>query len=81
VAPKLDEEQIRAQIVGRPVAQARILLQKLPVKSVAIKEQPIALPLMPFLDRRIQLHYVVESNAPTAEAAAQSQASPSPSSP
>jgi hypothetical protein len=36
---------------------------------------------MPFLDRRIQLHYVVESNAPTAEAAAQSQASPSPSSP
>jgi Baseplate J-like protein len=81
VAPKLDEQQIRAQIVGRPVAQARILLQKLPVKSVAIKEQPISLPLMPFLDRRIQLHYVVESNAPTAEAAAQSQASPSPSSP
>jgi hypothetical protein len=81
VAPKLDEEQIRAQIVGRPVAQARIYLQKLPVKSVAIKEQPIALPLMPLLDRRIQLHYVVESNAPTAEAAAQGQASPSPSVP
>ena len=81
VAPKLDEEQIRAQIVGRPVAQARIYLQKLPVKSITIKEQPIALPLMPFLDRRIQLHYVVESNAPTAEAASQSQASPSPSSP
>jgi len=79
VAPKLDEEQIRAQIVGRPVAQARIYLQKLPVKSVAIKEQPIALPLMPLLDRRIQLHYVVESNAPTAEAASQTQPSPSPS--
>ncbi|HEY6116257.1 MAG TPA: baseplate J/gp47 family protein [Candidatus Dormibacteraeota bacterium] len=79
VAPRLDEEQIRAQIVGRPVAQARIYLQKLPVKSVAIKEQPIALPLMPLLDRRIQLHYVVESNAPTAEAASQTQASPSPS--
>ena len=81
VAPKLDEEQIRSAIVGRPVSQARTYLQKLPVKSVAIKEQPIALPLMPLLDRRIQLHYVVESNAPSAEAAAQGQASPSPSSP
>src|SRR5204862_5665477 len=80
VAPKLDEEQIRAQIVGRPVAQARFFLEKLPVKSVAIKEQPLALPLMPLLDRRIQLHYVVESNAPSAEAASQgSTASPSPS--
>ena len=82
VAPRLDEEQLRAQIVGRPVAQARTYLQKLPVKSVAIKEQPIALPLMPLLDRRIQLHYVVESDAPTAEAAAEgSTASPAPSSP
>jgi hypothetical protein len=79
VAPRLDEEQIRSQIVGRPVSQARIYLQKLPVKSVAIKAQPIALPLMPLLDRRIQLHYVVESNAPTAEAAAEGQASPTPS--
>jgi len=79
VAPKLDEEKIRSQIVGRPVQQARFYLEKLPVKSVAIKEQPIALPLMPLLDRRIQLHYVVESNAPTAEAAAAGSASPSPS--
>jgi len=79
VAPKLDEQKIRAQIVGRPVAQARFYLEKLPVKSVAIKEQPIALPLMPLLDRRIQLHYVVESNAPSAEAAAEGSGSPSPS--
>jgi hypothetical protein len=79
VAPKLDEDKIRAQIVGRPVTQARFFLEKLPVKSVAIKEQPIALPLMPLLDRRIQLHYVVESNAPTAEAASEGQPSPSPS--
>jgi len=77
VAPKLDEEKIRAAIVGRPVAQARFFLEKLPIKSVAIKEQPLALPLMPLLDRRITLHYVVESNAPSAAAAA--QASPSPS--
>jgi hypothetical protein len=77
VAPKLDEEKIRASIVGRPVAQARFFLEKLPIKSVAIKEQPLALPLMPLLDRRITLHYVVESNAPSAASAA--QASPSPS--
>jgi hypothetical protein len=81
VAPKLDEEKIRSQIVGRPVAQARFYLEKLPVRSVAIKEQPLALPLMPLLDRRIQLHYVVESNAPAADAASQGTptASPSPS--
>jgi hypothetical protein len=81
VAPRLDEEKIRAQIVGRPVAQARFYLEKLPIRSVAIKEQPLALPLMPLLDRRITLHYVVESNAPSAAAAAQGtpKASPSPS--
>ena len=80
VAPKLDEEKIRAQIVGRPVTQARFYLEKLPIRSVAIKEQPMALPLMPLLDRRIELHYVVESNAPSADAAAQgATATPSPS--
>ena len=79
VAPRLDEAKIRAQIVGRPVQQARFYLGSLPVRSVAVKEQPIALPLMPLLDRRIELHYVVESNAPSAGAAAQSQTSPKPS--
>jgi hypothetical protein len=79
VAPKLDEAKIRAQIVGRPVQQARFYLGTLPIRSVAIKEQPLALPLMPLLDRRIELHYVVESNAPSADAAAQSTTSPKPS--
>ena len=79
VAPTLDEAKIRASIVGRPVAQARFYLEKLPVRSVAIKEQPLALPLMPLLDRRITLHYVVESSAPSAGAAAQSSPKPSPS--
>lgn len=79
VAPTLDEKQIRAGIVGRPVAQARIYLQKLPIHSVAIKEEPLALPLMPVLDKRITLHYVVEGNAPSASAASQSSPSPSPS--
>jgi hypothetical protein len=81
VAPTLDEAQIRAAIVGRPVAQARFYLEKLPIRSVAIKEEPLALPLMPLLDRRITLHYVVQSNAPAPSAAAQGspKASPSPS--
>ena len=81
VAPKLDEEKIRAQIVGRPVAQARFYLEKLPIRSVSIKEQPLALPLMPLLDRRIKLHYVVESNAPSAEAASEGTTTASPSPP
>ncbi|HKC19558.1 MAG TPA: hypothetical protein VKE27_07985, partial [Candidatus Dormibacteraeota bacterium] len=79
VAPTLDESQIRAAIVGRPTAQARFYLEKLPIRSVAIKEEPLALPLMPLLARRITLHYVVESNAPSASAASQGSPSPSPS--
>jgi hypothetical protein len=79
VAPRLDEEKIRSQIVGRPVAQARFYLEKLPIRSVQIKEEPFAMPLMPLLDRRITLHYVVESNAPAPAAAAQGSATPSPS--
>jgi len=65
VAPKLDEAKIRSQIVGRPLAQARFYLEKLPIRSVAIKEQPLTLPLMPLLIGRISLHYVVEQNTPT----------------
>jgi hypothetical protein len=79
VAPRLDEEKIRSQIVGRPVAQARFYLEKLPIRSVAIKEEPFAMPLMPLLDRRITLHYVVESNAPSAAAASQGPGSSQPS--
>ncbi|TMC54620.1 MAG: hypothetical protein E6J20_01395 [Chloroflexi bacterium] len=80
VAPRLDEAKIRAAIVGRPVTQARFYLGKLPgLQSVAIKEEPLALPLMPLLDKRITFHYRVESSAPSAAAAAQgAPASPSP---
>ena len=63
VAPKLDMDKIRSQIVGRPLAQARFFLQSLNVKSLSIKEQPIALPLMPLLGSRISIHYVVEQGA------------------
>jgi lipid-A-disaccharide synthase-like uncharacterized protein len=56
-------EKIRAQIVGRPLAQARFYLQNLNVRSVSIKEQPLTLPLMPLLGNRIAIHYVVEQSA------------------
>jgi Baseplate J-like protein len=79
VAPRLDEAQIRAQIVGRPLAQARFYLERLPIRSVAIKEQPLSLPLMPLLIGRISLHYIVQSGAPAATTAGAAAPSPSPS--
>ena len=81
VAPRLDEAKIRAQIVGRPLAQARFFLERLPIRSVAIKEQPMSLPLMPLLIGRISLHYIVEQNAPapTTAGTASPSASPHPS--
>jgi hypothetical protein len=63
VAPKLDMDKIRAEVVGRPLAQARFYLQGLNVRSVSIKEQPMTLPLMPLLPARISIHYVVEQGA------------------
>jgi len=79
IAPKLDEAMIRSQIVGRPFAQARFYLEKLPIRSVTIKEQPLSLPLMPLLASRISLHYVVQSGAPAPSAAGTPAPSPSPS--
>jgi hypothetical protein len=60
VAPKLDMDKIRSQVVGRPIAQARFYLQNLNVRSVTIKEQPMTLPLMPLLVGRISIHYQVD---------------------
>ncbi|MGA7910383.1 MAG: hypothetical protein WCC30_02400 [Candidatus Dormiibacterota bacterium] len=79
VAPLLDEALIRSQIVGRPLAQARFYLERLPIRSVAIKEQPLSLPLMPLLGSRISLHYVVESGAPAPSSAATATPSATPS--
>jgi baseplate J-like protein len=80
VAPRLDEASIRAQIVGRPLAQARFFLERLPIRSVAIKEQPMALPLMPLLIGRISLHYIVQSGvAAPAAGAGTPTVSPQPS--
>src|SRR5579859_430687 len=60
VAPKLDENQILASIVGRPLQGAKFYLQTLPIRSSTIEEQPIPLPLMPLLARRITIRYIVE---------------------
>ncbi len=78
VAPRLDEATIRAQIVGRPLAQARFYLERLPIRSVAIKEQPMSLPLMPLLIGRISLHYIVQSGVPAPTTAAAASPKPSP---
>jgi hypothetical protein len=69
VAPRLDEAKIQSQIVGRQLSDARFYLQRLPVKSVSIKEDPISLPLMPLLSRRIYLIYRVQSGTPAPAAA------------
>ncbi|HXJ48848.1 MAG TPA: baseplate J/gp47 family protein [Candidatus Acidoferrum sp.] len=81
VAPRLDEAQIRSQIVGRPLAQARFFLERLPIRSVSIKEQPMSLPLMPLLIGRISLHYIVQSEVPAATAAGTTPAASPPPSP
>jgi hypothetical protein len=60
VAPKLDNDSIRARVVGRPLTNANLYLQGLPVRSSTITEKPFALPLMPLLRNRIDIHYVVE---------------------
>jgi hypothetical protein len=78
IAPRLDESKIRSQIVGRPLTQARFYLNKLPIKSVTIKEDPVTLPIMPLLVNRISLHYIVQSGTPSAQAATPT---PSPSPP
>ncbi|MFI5282206.1 MAG: baseplate J/gp47 family protein [Candidatus Dormibacterales bacterium] len=74
VAPRLDTNTILSQIRGKPVAQAKFYLDRLPVRSATIKEEPLTLPLMPLLLSRISLHYVVQQGTPNA-----SQAAPSPS--
>ena len=77
IAPRLDEQAIRSAVVGRPITDAHFYLQRLPIRSVAIKEQPISLPLMPLLVNRITLHYVVQQGAPPAANAATPSPSPS----
>jgi len=75
VAPKLDESKILSSIVGRPLQGAKFYLQTLPIRSSTIEEQPIPLPLMPLLARRITIRYIVE---PGQNTTLNPSASPSP---
>jgi len=75
VAPKLDDNKILASIVGRPLQGAKFYLQTLPIRSSTIEEQPIPLPLMPLLSRRITIRYIVE---PGQAGTLKPSASPSP---
>jgi len=75
VAPKIDENKILGSIVGRPLQGAKFYLQTLPIRSSTIEEQPIPLPLMPLLARRITIKYIVE---PSQNTTLKPSASPSP---
>ena len=74
VAAKLDMDKVLASIVGRPLQGAKFYLQTLPIRSSTIEENPIPLPLMPLLGRRIQINYIVQPSQGQTSA----QASPSP---
>ena len=79
VAPKIDEQKILASIVGRPLQGAKFYLQTLPIRSSTIEEQPIPLPLMPVLGRRIKITYTVQpgqNQVPGASPAPSPAASP-----
>ncbi len=79
IAPKLDNDAILAAIVGRPLQGAKFYLQTLPVNSSQIQEQPMPLPLMPFLSKRITIHYIVEPGTTSSNPTGTSSTSPSPS--
>ncbi len=78
IAPKIDENAVIASIVGRPLQGAKFYLQTLPIQSATVEEQPIPLPLMPFLAKRITIHYIVEPSSTTTNPTASPSASPSP---
>jgi len=78
IAPKIDENAIIASIVGRPLQGAKFYLQSLPIQSSTVDEQPIPLPLMPFLAKRITIHYIVEPGTSSTNPTASPSAAPSP---
>jgi hypothetical protein len=61
IAPAIDREAVRRQLPGKPVGQAKALLQRLPVRDVRIRQFPFPLPVMPFFGSRIDLTYKIQS--------------------
>jgi hypothetical protein len=64
IAPKINFDQVRGKLTGKPTSQAVSYLRTLPVQTAQIKQEPFALPLMPFLTSRIDIKYVVQSAPP-----------------
>lgn len=60
IAPKLDLGTIRKQLAGRSTSSAESYLRSLPVSDASISQSPFPLPLMPFLDSRISVDYVIQ---------------------
>jgi hypothetical protein len=69
VAPRIDLEKVRGQLVGRPASDARASLGRLPIREVDIRQSPFPLPLLPFSSSRIDVEYreVAPSTAPAAQ--------------
>lgn len=63
VAPKIDLNQVKGQLPGKPTARVRTDLARLPVHSVDVQQYPVKLPIMPLAGSRISLEYDVEPAA------------------
>lgn len=64
LAPKLDLEAVKEQLVAKSVGQAQANLRRLPVQSFSIQQHPITLPFMPLVGSRIDVEYDVASGLP-----------------
>jgi hypothetical protein len=64
VAPQIDTERIRGQLVGKSRSQASEMLRGLPVRRADIQESPLPLPLMPLTSSRITIDYGIDQTAP-----------------
>lgn len=60
VAPRLDVNSIRAHLAGRSVESASAYLHTLPVSQVSITQEPFPLPLLPLLQSRISIDYLIQ---------------------
>jgi hypothetical protein len=69
VAPKIDTERIRGQLVGKSGPQAHDLLSRLPVRHADIQQSPIPLPMMPLTSSRIYIDYGVDAMVPAPKSA------------
>ena len=60
IAPRLDLTAIQKRLAGSSTASAQAYLHSLPVSSVSINQSPFPFPLLPLLDSRISVNYVIQ---------------------